>query len=152
MYRSNRSDACFWRYTRKIYSPSLQLWRSQIRLQAYFLLSGEAEFSELGADHDFKQFYDTRVEILEKTARKKKTAHLHRELHNYFNENLFTRDDMVEKNAIDPEEAQLLKAIDDSDEDDEEQENGNLNNGSSGSEIGQEQRESFAGESSMGQE
>lgn len=58
----------------------------------------------------------------------------------------------MEKNAIDPEEAQLLKAIDDSDEDDEEQENGNLNNGSSGSEIGQEQRESFAGESSMGQE
>jgi hypothetical protein len=48
---------------------------------------------------------------LQKASHKKKTANIHRELHNYFNRNLFTRDDVVEKVVIDPEEAQLLKAI-----------------------------------------
>lgn len=72
-------------------------------------MTGESEFCEQGAEHDFQQFYDTRIEILEKDAQKKSKRH--RELMKYFNDNLFPNESSKNTVTLEDEEARLLKAI-----------------------------------------
>ena len=83
----------------------------------YFILSGEAEFSEQGAQHDFWHFYDTHINLLTKESRKK--TKWFQKLIDYFNAELFPaaddngdyRDGMVD------EEKALYQAIEDEEED-----------------------------------
>jgi hypothetical protein len=84
-----------------------------IDLQDYFILTGESEFTEQGASHDFRQFYETRIKILKKEASKgPKARQRYKELMQYFNEYLFPSED-AEEPDVDEEEAMLLKAISD---------------------------------------
>jgi aminoglycoside phosphotransferase len=87
------------------------------------MLTGESEFTEQGASHDFRQFYDTRIKILKKASSKGPKARLqYEELMRYFNENLFPSEDMMEP-EVDEEEAMLLQAISDGEEGSAEDEN-----------------------------
>lgn len=95
-----------------------------ICLQDYFILTGESEFTEQGASHDFRQFYDTRIKILKKASSGGPKARQHYdELTKYFNEHLFPSEDMVEPD-VDEEEAMLLQAIEDGEDRSVEDENG----------------------------
>jgi hypothetical protein len=85
-------------------------------LQDYFILTGESEFTEQGASYDFRQFYDTRIEILQKGSSKgPKARGRYEELMKYFNDNLFPSEDAV-RPTVDAEEARLLQAISDGEE------------------------------------
>ena len=77
----------------------------------YFILSGEAEFSEQGAEHDFRQFYDTRVNLLTKESQKK--SERFQKLIDYFNQELFPEasGDVDLQNGMADEEKELYKAI-----------------------------------------
>ena len=80
-------------------------------------MSGESEFTEQGASHDFRHFYDTRIKILQKESSKgPKARRRYEELMKYFNDDLFPSEDMVEPD-VDDEEAMLLQAISDGEED-----------------------------------
>ena len=86
-------------------------------------MTGEAEFTEKGSDHDFRQFYETRIKILKKEASKgPKARWRYKELIEYFNNNLSPSED-TEEPDVDEKEAMLLKAI--SDGEDEEVEDAN---------------------------
>jgi hypothetical protein len=82
----------------------------------YFILSGEAEFSEQGAQHDFRHFYDTRVKLLTKESQKKTKRF--QELINYFNAELFPKadDNGDYQEGMDDEEKALDQAIEDEEE------------------------------------
>ena len=88
----------------------------------YFILSGEAEFSEQGAQHDFRHFYDTRVNLLTKESRKK-TKRLQK-LIDYFDAELFPAadDNGDDQDGMVDEEKALYQAIEDEEEDDIEDE------------------------------
>lgn len=87
--------------------------------QAFFILSGESEFTEKGVEHDFLQFYETRIQILKKGAHKNSKHYW--DLIVYFNENLFSDAPMDDMIIVDEEEAQLLNALSDEDEDEDEE-------------------------------
>jgi hypothetical protein len=95
---------------------------SNISPQEFFILSGESEFTEQGVDHDFRQFYETRINILEKEE-KKKSKRL-RDLMDYFNTALFPDEHVENQNVVDEEEARLLKAISDDEDENEVDEEG----------------------------
>lgn len=84
--------------------------------QIYFVLSGEAEFTEQGTYHDFRGFYNKRLEILSKGASGKRTSRRHEELLRYFNESLFPDQSKNQASIYDAEELDLMKALDDEDE------------------------------------
>lgn len=73
-------------------------------------MSGEGEFTEQGVDHDFRHFYETRINILEKEEKKKSKCF--QKLLDYFNAALFPDERVENENVVDEEEARLLKAID----------------------------------------
>jgi hypothetical protein len=98
-------------------------------LQDYFILSGESEFTEQGTNHNFRQFYDTRIMILQKESSKGPKARCrYKELMKYFNDKLFPAEDMAEPD-VDEEEAMLLQAISDGEEEPAEDENEHVSGG-----------------------
>ena len=76
----------------------------------YFILSGEAEFTEQGVDHDFRHFYETRITLLTKESQKK--GERFQELIDYFNRELFP-ETTEPQGSMDNEEMELSKAIND---------------------------------------
>ena len=85
-------------------------------------MTGESEFTEQGSKHYFRQFYETRIKILNKEAsRGPKARQRYEELIEYFNSNLFPLEDADEPN-VDKEEAMLLKAISDGEDGAEDEE------------------------------
>ena len=86
--------------------------------QLYFILTGEAEFTEKGTEHDFQNFYNTRVQLLMKESQKQNGRF--RELIDYFNAELFPDDDKVDPtSSMGDEEKALMKAIDEMEENEE---------------------------------
>jgi hypothetical protein len=79
------------------------------------------EFTEQGIQHDFSQFYNTRVDLLTKESRKKgKAGRRFTDLMEYFNSNLFPSDDSKDStNGMDQEEQDLYDAIEEDDEGEE---------------------------------
>ena len=96
-----------------------------------FVLSGESEFTEQGASHDFRRFYDTRVELLTKESAKRDKRHTFKALIDYFDSHLFPAahggDD---HELIDDEERALRDALDhDSDEEEQAGSDDGMNGG-----------------------
>jgi hypothetical protein len=82
-------------------------------------LSGESEFTEQGATHDFRKFYETRIKILEKeSSHGPKARARYDDLMKYFNDNLFPSEDAAEPD-VDEEEATLFHAISDEEKESE---------------------------------
>ena len=82
-------------------------------------MSGESEFAEQGAKHDFRKFYETRIKILEKeSSQGPKARARYDDLMKYFNDNLFPSEDAAEPD-VDEEEATLLHAISDEEKESE---------------------------------
>jgi hypothetical protein len=91
-------------------------------MQIYFVLSGESEFCEHGVEHDFRHFYDTRIQILEKESRKKNKRNRFEALMKYFNDALFPDENSNDTTTgMSKEELELLEAIeqDESEEEDD---------------------------------
>jgi hypothetical protein len=103
-----------WQVTSSLFfSPQISLIFSFC--QVYFILSGEGEFSEQGAEHDFRHFYNTRVNLLTKESRKK--GERFQELISYFNHELFPEaSDGNSQDDMDDEEKELDKAIEEESE------------------------------------
>jgi|SRR5882757_5011089 len=87
-----------------------------------FILSGELEFTEQGAGHDFRRFYDTRVKLLTKESVKRDKRRTFQALIKYFDSHLFpAANDGGDRETMDDEERELRNALDHDLGDEEEQ-------------------------------
>lgn len=82
------------------------------------MLSGEGEFTERGVDHAFEQFYHNRIGILTKES-KMRSNRVFRELMEYYDRELFPGDEGDDHKNLNPEEREILKAIDNAEDEEE---------------------------------
>ena len=81
--------------------------------KAFFILTGEAKFTECGAKHDFLLFYTKHIELLTKSAQQVTKRKEFVALMDYYNQQLFPDDEADLLDNLMDKEKLMLEALDD---------------------------------------